>query len=196
MIKVDDYEILSKNISTLKETSRDYHDEVDHYMTDSLLPAVDFDKVKDEYISKLSISDKPKSNDTLFIDSEGKEIFIEFKNGFIENKKFELRKKIYDSLLIYTDIIHEGISYTRQHVDYILVYNEEKNRTDKQESKTHIQNSKSRDRIAKGFSKLGGTNYIKFGLEIFKGYCFREVNTYTEGEFKEFLNNQNRTGLL
>lgn len=190
MIKIEDYEILSKNISTLKETSKDYHDEEEYYMTESLLPAVDFDKVKDAYISALSITDKPKSNDALFINSEGKEIFIEFKNGYIGNKKFELRKKVYDSVLIYTDIIHKGISYTRQYVDYILVYNEEKNKTDKEKLKTNIQNSKSRDRIAKGLSKLGGTNYIKFGLEIFKYYCFKGVYTYTKDEFDEFLNNQ------
>ena len=190
MIKVEDYEILKNNISTLKETSKDFHGEEEYYMTQSLLPAVDFDKVKDSYTSMLNTSDKPKSNDALFIDTEGKEIFIEFKNGSIENKKFELRKKIYDSMLIYTDIIHEGISYTRQHVDYILVYNEEKNGTDKEEVKINIQNSKSRDRIGKSLSKLGGKNYIKFGLEMFKNYCFKEVYTYTENEFAEFLNSQ------
>lgn len=99
-------------------------------------------------------------------------------------KKFDVRKKVFDSLLILTDIIQKGISYTRIHMDYILVYNEDKNKDVVTEPKTRVQSSGARDQIAKGFMNLGHANYIKYGLEIFKNYCFLNVYTYTEEEFE------------
>ena len=177
-------------MTTLKETSKDKHNDGSEYsMTDSLLEVVDFDNVKNHYIRDLDLATTPKSNDALLIKSDGKSVFIEFKNGCV--KEYDIRKKIYDSLLISTDIINKGISYTRQHTDYILVYNGEKNNTTDEDPKTRVQVSESRDRIAKTFTKWGKTNYIKFGLHIFKNYCFRNVCTYTKDEFESFLSSLN-----
>lgn len=54
-------------------------------------------------------------------------IFIEFKNGIIsQTVNYELRLKIYESLLILLDIINENISFSRKKISYILVYNEDK----------------------------------------------------------------------
>ncbi len=188
MISIDDYSIFANNISTLKEISKDNHDGKDFFMTESLLQAVDFDAVKDEYISNLRLLENPKSNDALFIQPDGKQVFIEFKNGFMDKpKQYSLRKKVYDSLLIYTDIIEKGISHTRKHMDYILVYNDAKNTELKEDPKTNMQKSESRDLIAKRITRLAGTNFVKYGLEIFKSYCFKEVYTFTEQEFKDYL---------
>jgi len=182
MIRVEDYSIFQNHMSTLKETSKDDHDGNEVFMTTSLLPVVDFDAVKDEYIEKLRVCENPKSNDALFVDGGGKSVFIEFKNGYMDRKKqFDVRKKVFDSLLLFTDIIGKGISYTRKHTNYILVYNEAKSLEDE---KTKVQSSESRDQIANIFMRRGGSYFIKFGLEIFKNYCFNNVYTYTEEEFE------------
>ncbi len=187
MIKTEDYGIFEHNVSTLKDTSKDNHDGTDYYMTESSLAVVNFDHVKDEYIRDLSLCENPRSNDALFIHPDGKMVFIEFKNGFMDRGKcFDVRGKIFDSMLIVTDIINKGISYTRENIDYILVYNQESNfeNTINCPSK-HVQESKSRDEIGKRLMALGGGDQIKFGLERFKKYCFKNVFTYTEKEFQE-----------
>ena len=188
MIKIEDRKILANNTSKLKDLSWDHND--NYYMTESTLIAVNFDAVKDEYIKDLKLIKKPKSNDAIFFAPNGKQVFIEFKNSSKDDiKKYDIRKKIYDSLLIYTDIINKGINYTREQMDYILVYNEYKSNIGNDDPKTNVQDSRSRDRIAKGFSKFGGTSYVKFGLEIFRNYCFKEIYTYSESEFEDFIKN-------
>lgn len=184
--------ILNDHKSTLKDTSKDTSDARNiAYMTQSEIEVIDFDGVKGEYISKLKLSSTPTSNDALIINNIGDSVFIEFKNGALNTQKKEadVRKKIYDSVLILTDIIGEGISFTRKHLDYILVYNGEKNpESEEQDSKTAYRESQSRNKIAKNLSALGKEHYIRYGLEAFKGYCFRNVYTYTESEFeKEFV---------
>lgn len=187
MIDVEKYPILSNHKSTLKETSKDFHDGNDVFMTESLAEAINFDDVKNEYICNLNLSDSPKSNDALFINSNSLATFIEFKNGFMDNPKtYGVRKKIYDSILMLLDIVGQNISYTRNHLDYILVYNNAKNPN----LKTTYRESEARDIIDQTIMGYAGKRQIKFGVEIFQGYCFRNVYTYTEKEFKEnFINN-------
>ena len=87
-----------------------------------------------------------------------------------------------------------GISFTREEMDYILVYNEEKNPPDNTEDrdKNHINDSESRCDIARILSEKGGKEFIRFGLNKFKGYCFKDVHTYTKNEFDEkFVKLQN-----
>lgn len=189
MIELSELPIFAENRTTLKEASKDDHDGVCAYMTESSCAAVDFDSVKDAYIRELKLTENPKSNDALFFCADGRLAFIEFKNGYMSRQKqFEVRKKIFDSLLIFCDIVGVGISVTRRQMDYILVYHEGKN-PDKEpvDAKDGIQNSASRDQIAKKFMALGRQHYIKYGLEMFKNYCFQEVYTYTEQEFDEYF---------
>lgn len=129
MIRFDDYPILKNNVSTLKETSVDKHDLNNiKYMTSSKRTAVNFDDVKKDYIENLSLSETPKSNDALFLSKDNKLIFVEFKNGFMDNsKKFAVRKKIYDSVIILMDILNTGVSELKDEMEYILVYNESVN---------------------------------------------------------------------
>lgn len=174
MINIEDFEILSKHISTLKETSIDKHDKETHYMTNCLYPAVDFDKVKDEYVTDLHISQNPRSNDALLVTKDNKVFFIEFKNGIIDDKKkFDVKGKIYDSMPILTDIIGKGISYTRNKFVYILVYNESKNNPI--------------TTIKKHIASKAKVELICFDLERFKNFFFKDVHTYTETEFEDFL---------
>lgn len=195
MISFDDYPILKNNVSTLKETSIDKHDMNNiKYMTSSEREAVNFDNVKKEYIKDLSLSETPKSNDALFLSKDNKLIFVEFKNGFMDNaKKFSVRKKIYDSIIILTDILNTGISRLKGEMEYILVYNESINSEEKEvleKNQFTVQHSGAFDYFAKSVSKMANTEYVCFGIKIFENYCFSKVHTYTETEFEEFLANK------
>ena len=176
LIKFEDYPILQGHLSTLQEISIDDHEKDNvQYMTDSQRMAVNFDKVKEEYISNLSLVEVPKSNDALFLSRDNKLIFVEFKNGFMDGKKkFDVRKKIYDSIIILTDILDVGISHLRDQMEYVLVYNESVNQNEKEvlEKKSYIQSSEAYDRLAKGFLGMAQKEYVCFGVNIFKNYCF------------------------
>ena len=163
-------------------------------MTQFTRSAVNFDAVKKEYSSPLKLSKVPSSNDALFDDGKGSLVFVEFKNGFITREKIlEIWKKIYDSTLIFTDITSTGISYTREHMKYILVYNETVNQDNnidenlKKKRNTTVQPSPSFDAFAKNVGKYANEEYVCFGLKMFQNYCFKEVHTYTKSEFDTYL---------
>jgi len=176
-------EIFGNNIVTLEKTS--YDKEHDEYMTESQLKVISFDCVKEEYAKALSVT-QPSSSGAFFVNREGKMFLIEFKNGKIievvkgrekVKKEFtkQMRLKIGESLLLLTDILSDmsfNISYTRKYVNYILVYNEDKN-----PSLTKIKKS-----LLSGKAK---EEYIRFGFESFKILYFKNVFTLTESEFEE-----------
>lgn len=191
MIDISTYPILSNHMTTLKNTSIDKRDDrTVVYMTESTIQAVNFDKVKEEYVKSLKLSEVPKSNDALMADKNNKLIFIEFKNGYMDKaKQFAVRKKIYDSVLIFADIVSTRISDMRTYIEYILVYNGDvnDNNPDIIEKKTHIQPSASFNSFAKGVSSLAKEEYVLFGVKLFENYCFKKVHTYTEKEFEQYL---------
>ena len=191
MTDLNKYKMFTDHLSTLKETSLDDRDGKQAYMTQSLRSSVNFDSVKEAYVKNLGLSEIPKSNDALFDDGHGMLVFVEFKNGFIDwPKQFALRKKIYDSVLIFTDITNRRISDMRNTVNYILVYNEEVNEKNPdviKERKTHIQPSASFNNFAKGVSNLAKEEYVCFGMKQFENYCFKKVHTYTEKEFEKYI---------
>lgn len=194
MIDFNEYSILKDNMSTLKETSLDNHDPNDNvYMTNSDRCAVNFDNVKRKYIETLHLHEEPKSNDALFLNRKNKLVFVEFKNGFMDGqKKFAVRKKIYDSIIILTDILNVGISRLRDDMEYILVYNESVNAGEKDvmnKNKTFVQHSEAFDYFAKSVSRMAEEEYVCFGIKIFENFCFSKVHTYTEKEFAEYLEN-------
>ena len=194
MIDLNTFQIFADHLSNLKETSIDKRDGTPQYMTLSTRDAVNFDDVKEEYVKQLGVSEIPKSNDALFDDGKGFLVFVEFKNGFMDRpKQFAVRKKVYDSTLIFTDITSKGISYMRNHMKYILVYNETANQGNnsdkdlKEKQKTAVQQSPAFDAFAKNVGRYANEEYVCFGLKIFQNYCFKEVHTYTEAEFDAYL---------
>ena len=194
MIDFNDYDILKKHISLLKITSVDDHDKANiRYMTESEKAAINFDDVKKEYVKGFELSEVPKSNDALFINKNNELVFVEFKNGFMDNsKKYAVRKKIYDSIIILTDILNMGISRLKCSMEYILVYNEEVNKEEQEvleKEKSIVQSSPAFDSIAKSISTMANTEYVCFGIRIFENYCFHKVHTYTEAEFEQYLQN-------
>lgn len=197
-----------QSMSTLKETSKDKAKQPVAYMTNSDIPVFDFDKIKNWYTHNFlkGVKPTPASNDALFVSEDRKNIiFIEFKNGQISSTvNNEIFRKNYDSLLLLLDhrlefdqVVNNftgDISFTREHIEYILVYNQEvydkygRTKQDKlgeqrQQAKNQPQASACRDKLYKTFRALGHQELIKFGLDRFENYLFKKVHTYNKEEF-------------
>lgn len=186
-----EYPLLVHHCTSLKETSKDTPDaEQIFYMTEDMRTVINFDDVKKEYIKDLSLSDMPSSADALYEWGNGQPIFIEFKNGRInKQKQYEIQKKLYDSVLIFTDIVQCTINNMRESAEFILVYNEEANSNNPEieHKSSYVQPSGSYDSIAKNIGRLGRNEYVCFKLKQFEKYCFKKVHTYTEEEFESYL---------
>lgn len=75
---------------------------------------------------------------------------------------------------------------SRNHAEFILVYNETKNDGIKDEKEEgRLQESESRVEIGKYFHRKGKKHFIRFGLERFERLYFQRVFTYTEAEFED-----------
>lgn len=181
---------------TLKEASKDGTN--NEYMTDSEKIVIDFDKVKDKYTQCFRPADTPASNDVL-AKKDDQFYFIEFKNGSVN--KYNIMKKIYDSLLIFMDIQDKNISFTRENVNFILVYDYEKNKIEinkeiekrkRQQNKldkSEILKSSSFNEIIKNIANLANQNNDAFGLRaIFGKIYLKGVKIYQANEFEvEFV---------
>lgn len=162
--------------TTLKDCS--YDDANKEYMTQSGILAVDFDTTKDNYCN--GNLNGVKSNDSFYFNSTTNRFyFIEFKNGCLLNNKrsedfkksSELKEKIYDSALILEKVVLSGHFQTPLPIDYILVYNEVKNKIGNTSSKKHM-------------SKISNIKPIRFNLAKFNGFLFGTVETLTQAEFE------------
>ena len=185
MIDIERNPILKSSVCTLKETSKDKHDgtKSNDYMIESLLPVVNFDTVKDKYIKDMSLSETPASNDAFYVDSQGNAYFVEFKNGVMNRQKvFKVRLKIFDSLLMLTDIGGVSIADTRDKLTYILVYNEEKNPVPEE---TEYQVSQSRVAISQHYLHKSNKEFIRFDLERFNKLYFKDVFTVNAKRFND-----------
>ena len=162
-------------ITTLQEASKDTGNGT--YMTNSQYEVLDFDEIKKLYANNHAINKHPSSADALSQDQNGSFIFVEFKNGEVDSKN--INKKIYESTAIFMDITNTTISFTRKNMDYILVYNESKNPIKK--------NKQSITDITSHVSVKAKEYYPRFRLASFKDYFFRNIYTYTEKEFTDYL---------
>ncbi len=183
-MKIEDYPIFSDHMDTLKEMSKDTSEGQPQYMTERMEEAVNFDLVKRTYANTLELSeDTASSCDSLLFLSTGP-IFIEFKNGKV--KAAEIKTKIRDSLLIYGGITGQSISDTRTEMEFVLVYNEQKN-PDRSQSVSPPDDTPSRVAIAEHLANRAKVEHIRFDLERFQKLYFRAVHTYTPGEFEKYL---------
>jgi len=159
MIDFADFQLLSSNICTLRETSLDSVS--NEFMTLSNLCCVNFDKLKEEYTRPLQLSEVPKSVDALLVTRDDYVFLIEFKNGAFRNKKiFDVRLKLFDSLLILTDVLKVDITHTRERFNFILVYNEERNPISE---------------ISEILARRANTKFTRFSLERFESLYFKKV---------------------
>ena len=160
---------LKQAICPLRETSIGGEPKVP--MTTATIPVVNFDKVKEEYVKNMSLSECPKSSDAFYARHDEEMYLIEFKSGVIEDgKSHDIRRKMLDSLLLLTDIINKTISNTRKELTYILVYDESKN--------------PASVKIAETLSGWGGKKFVRFGLNRFETIYFKEVFTVTKEKFE------------
>lgn len=168
---------------TLKDTS--YDDDNKEYMTYSTLEVVNFDKLKNQFQRGLRCERTLCSNDALFENHDGEIFMIEFKNGQIDSKvKHQLHRKSYDSVLIHMHYDKRDIRTIKENLNYILVYNEEKNPNIPGTNES-ISQSTSRNRFGETLASKANTHFILFGLNYFKGYIFKEVFTLTKKQFEE-----------
>lgn len=200
-MKIEEF---SNFTTSLKETSKDDSDKRNIvYMSKLENAVVNFDKVKEKYVSELEnkLSMTPFSNDALF-EKNGKWFFIEFKNGTIDNlTNAKIKMKIYDSLLVLLDILKQDIEFSRKNITYILVFNEE-NINKKCTSKDFDKNeylkfnqvpsadSASRANLLFMLEDLSGCfGKPQFGLERYKNFIFNEVYTIPKYRFDDFIKN-------
>ena len=187
MININNYEIFKSNLSTLKEISKDDSEAVVEYMTESILPIVNFDGVKTEYLKSFHLSDElAKSCDGLLC-LNNKDILIEFKNG--KNvKAAEIKIKIEDSFFILTKIVtNNEILEIKNKGIFILVYNDNKNPITKQQIKQKdIEEASSSQYIKQYIFKKSGKEFIRYGLEKFEKY-FNKVHTYCQEDFEKYI---------
>lgn len=186
MIDLDLYPILYKNRDSLKETSRDTSvPEAIEYMTSSELDVINFDLVKRAYANDLNLSEEVAASVDAVVPLMDGILFVEFKNGKVKNR--EIKNKVRDSLLIFLGIIGESIEYSRKNIDFIVVYNSEKNPLPNQYKKGQPQETPSRVFIAEHFMKKANEELILFDLERYKKLYFRNIHTYSKKQFEEYM---------
>lgn len=176
-----DYNEFTEHTCSLKKASYDQAN--GEYMVDSdTIAVVNFDEVSDKYAENHKIPSRC-SVDALCNSSEGSLVMIEFKNGNIDGtEKYTIYRKIYDSLLIVSDITELKLSDYRKHAVFILVFNREKNPNAKG-APASISGSPSLGKMADLLACKARKSMIYFGLESFRGYCFRDVITVDVSKF-------------
>ena len=120
------------------------------------------------------------SNDAVAIFDEI-DYFIEFKNkSDLDNKKDGITEKIKDSILIYLDILDEKLSYARENLGYILVYNPSKS-------------AKAIDELNAKMKRYGQKEIDKFGLRAnYEDFYFKRVRIMSKEDFEIFLKNKDK----
>lgn len=184
------YDDLKIRLSNLKSLSKDSHGDIVEYVTMLEKAAVNFDKVVKQYSADRNLK-CIKSVDALMEIDDNNWVFIEFKNGVLDDKeKLGIKKKIYDSIFVLSDITSLKFSELRDMVEFVLVYNEEKNpeSEDNDDSKgNEPPYSPSYDKFVGNMENLSNDEVIRFKLNYFKNYCFKDVHTYSKAKFESYL---------
>lgn len=194
MLQLNRYKIFNANVDTLHNLSVDNSTPPrEEFVTGSQLLAVDFDHVKDEYTRNLHITNESSDSVDALINIRGVSTFVEFRNGKIVEKK-KIRNKARDSLLILCDIANKHIGYTRQYMNFILVYNAAKNPMTTDERQMISEDyglepgNGSLEYICRQLTKLSNKKFVRFGLELLQTMYFKDVYTFTKKEFEVYLN--------
>lgn len=188
MIDISKYTIFSDNMSNLKELSKDDSDKNNiKYMTESLRVAVDFDAVKTKYTNDLNLSEESATSVDGVFEEQNNLVFVEFKNGDMKKEKRKVKDKLRDSLLIFCDITGQQIKNTRDWLEFILVYNIDKNPIPNNIEIEQVQESYSRIAIAKHFTSKAKKEFVRFDLEKYTRLYFKNVHTYSKDEFENYL---------
>ena len=169
---------LSRFQNTIKELSKDdskKNEGIIHYMSDDMRMAIDFDKVKEEYLAQNCLSvHYAKSVDALLQDENEEIFFVEFKNG--EFEPLEIRQKAIDSVMICGDIIDKTLSFFRNESRFLLVVSDDKmdNLNPQQKKALHLAWKSEHD-------------IVFWGLKMLRGYCFNKVSAKSKTQFEKWL---------
>ena len=190
---------ISNLFSDFSKTS--YDDNNKEIFIDSNDRCIDFDKVKEYYFKKHNTKHKTiherknhgekyiymreySSNDAVKVFND-MDYFIEFKNQD-KPRMSKIYGKIKDSLLIYMDIFDENLSYTRENLGYILVYNPKKDINDK----SGLGQYKEYDKIQNKIKYLAKERVDKFGLKSnLEDFYFKDVIVLSKDDFEKKLSN-------
>lgn len=144
----------------------------------SKLLVLRYDDMPEIYQRQTGCPMRPSSNDALYISKDGKWYFIEFKNG--KPKKAEIHDKIYDSVIMMIELgLIPGFDFSRQHIHYILVFDEVKNK--------NLQSSPSLDEMNQYFGCLAKDKLLIMGVGRFENYLLKDVQTYSRQQFQEYF---------
>lgn len=192
MINLNLFPIFINHRKTMQVLSSDNHDSNvanTQYMKNSPELAIEFDKVKEEY--EFIRYDKAKdafSSVDAILQLDRIIYFIEFKNGRINNKaEDQIHNKISDTTLIFNELMHTTLDFERKKVEFILVYNEKKNRLTEKEIINNISSSPYFSLLSESVNLLGNNHLIRFRMHRFIRTFFLDVYTVDESEFKNFL---------
>jgi hypothetical protein len=177
-------EMLDNYPDTLEKTSEDCNKPAgDKYMTSCKKTVVNVDRLKDDFVKKMSLTEVPKSCDALYMTSQNEFFMIEFKNGVIDPKKnYEIKVKILESLLMISEKLSKTTDFMRNNMNFILVYNENITHGQEQYENTGVR------RVSGPVHKRALVREIHFGLHRFKKLYFKDVFTYSKKEFEtEFV---------
>jgi hypothetical protein len=163
--------MLSSYGETLEKTSEDVHKPPEErYMTSCKKLVVNIDKFKNDFVKNMGLHTIPLSCDALCMVSPEEFFLIEFKNGVIDDlKNYEVKVKIFETLLILTEKLGRTIQFTRENMTFVLVYNEEAMH------KFYIHR--------KVFSHTSNFK-VAMGLARFEKIYFKTVNVYSKTEFE------------
>ena len=193
-------DIFIDNKKTLFEVSKDDSDEknpvymvgIDEDISKDIV--IDFDDVKTAFCKKFHKSNEVfKSADALlYSEVKNKIIFVEFKNGKVKDVKTKLK----DSLLVFSNIVDVDLKFCRKYLEYIVVYNYEKNKQyveqekDKYRKEGQNKSQSLSEEYIEGFVKplfrLAKDEIILWDLKLMKDICVSEVHTYTVNEFIKY----------
>ena len=154
-------------------------------MTSSETEVVNFDLVKRCYVNGFDLSEDTITSVDAIVPLEDRILFVEFKNGKVNNRN--IKDKARDSLLVFLEIIGKNMAFSRSNIDFIVVYNLEKNPLPRQVQKGQLQDTPSRVSIADHFMGKARKEFICFDLERYERLYFRNIHTYSKERFEEYL---------
>ena len=150
---------------------------------------IDFDDVKTAFCKKFHKSNEVfKSADALlYSEVKNKLIFVEFKNGKVKDVKTKLK----DSLLVFSNIVDVDLKFCRKYLEYIVVYNYEKNKQyveqeKEEQNKSQSLNGEYMEGFVKPLFRLAKDEIILWDLELMQDICVSAVHTYTVDEFIKY----------
>jgi hypothetical protein len=159
---------------TLEKVSEDVNKPPEaRFMTSCKKMVVNIDKFKNDFVKNMGLSQVPLSCDALCMVSSNEIFLIEFKNGEINNlKNYQVKVKIFETLLILTEKLDKTIQFTRENVTFILVYNKDV------AHKIFIHRNV--------FSHTSNFK-VDMGLGRFEKIYFKAVNVYSKAKFETYF---------